>query len=159
MKLEGRNPGGSIKDRVALSLVEQAEADGILCRGSPARSSSSRPRKHRGGAGPRLQIRGYHLKVVLPDSVSIERRQLLEIFGAEIIDSPGEQGSNGAVRWPAGRPRTTPSGHILYQYGNQANPAAHYRRPAPRSWPTAPRSPTSWSGSGRRGRSSGSGGT
>ncbi|MGH9007616.1 MAG: pyridoxal-phosphate dependent enzyme, partial [Acidimicrobiales bacterium] len=95
MKLEGRNPAGSIKDRAARSMVEQAEADGTLKPGEPGQVLLE-PSSGNTGVGLALvcKMRGYHLKVVLPTSVSIERRQLLEIFGAEIIDSPGEQGSN-----------------------------------------------------------------
>ena len=95
-KLEGQNPGGSIKDRIALSMVEAAEKDGTLQAGQTLIEPSS------GNTGIGLamvcRLKGYHLKIVLPANVSIERRQLLEVWGAEIIESPGTEGSNGAVR-------------------------------------------------------------
>ena len=95
-KLEGQNPGGSSKDRIALKMVELAERDGALAPGATILEPSS------GNTGIGLalvaKLRGYRLRVVLPENVSIERRQLLEIFGAEIVLSPGEEGSNGAIR-------------------------------------------------------------
>src|SRR5579859_3068137 len=99
VKLEGRNPGGSVKDRVALSMVEQAEADGVLKPGQ-AGQILLEPTSGNTGIGLALvcRVKGYHLKVVLPTNVSVERRQLLELWGAEIIESPGSEGSNGAVR-------------------------------------------------------------
>ena len=94
-KLEGQNPTGSIKDRIARAMVEDAEADGTLVPGRTIIEPSS------GNTGIALamiaRIRGYPIKIVLPENVSIERRQALEVFGAEIIASPGEEGSNGAV--------------------------------------------------------------
>src|SRR6202789_2157184 len=99
MKLEGQNPGGSVKDRVALSLIEQAERDGLLVPGKPDQILME-PSSGNTGIGLALvcKVKGYHLKVVMPTNVSIERRQLLELWGAEIIESPGSEGSNGAVR-------------------------------------------------------------
>ncbi len=131
-KLEGRNPAGSVKDRVALSLIEAAEADGILIPGKPDQiliEPSS------GNTGIALAmvcgLRGYHLKVVLPTNVSPERRQLLLAWGAEIIDSPGSEGSNGAVRMAQRLAADHPEWTFLYQYANPANPAAHYRSTGP----------------------------
>ncbi len=99
VKLEGRNPAGSVKDRIALSLVEAAEADGILIPGKPDQVLIEPSSGNTGIALAMVcQMKGYHLKVVLPTNVSIERRQMLEVFGAEIIESPGSEGSNGAVR-------------------------------------------------------------
>src|SRR6202451_4200748 len=99
IKLEGQNPGGSVKDRVALSLVETAERDGILVPGKPDQILME-PSSGNTGIGLAMvcRVKGYHLKVVMPTAVSIERRQLLEVWGAEIIESPGPEGSNGAVR-------------------------------------------------------------
>src|ERR1700704_5343164 len=95
-KLEGQNPTGSVKDRIAVSMVEAAEADGTLRPGQTILEPSS------GNTGIGLalvaRVKGYKLKVVLPENVSPERRQLLEILGVEVIPSPGEEGSNGAVR-------------------------------------------------------------
>lgn len=123
-KLEGQNPAGSVKDRIALAMVEAAEADGTLRPGATVIEPSS------GNTGIALAMicrsRGYRLKVVLPENVTIERRQLLAAFGAEIIDSPGEEGSNGAVRRAELLAAEHPEWVFLYQYGNEANPTAHH---------------------------------
>ena len=127
IKLEGQNPGGSVKDRVALSMVEQAERDGLLVPGKPGQSLME-PSSGNTGIGLAMvcRIKGYDLKVVMPTNVSIERRQLLELWGAEIIESPGSEGSNGAVRMAQGLAAQHPEWVFLYQYGNPANPMAHY---------------------------------
>jgi cysteine synthase len=131
-KLEGRNPAGSVKDRVALSLVEAAERDGRLI---PGQSGQTLIEPSSGNTGIALalvcRLRGYHLKVVLPTNVSPERRQLLEVFGAEIIDSPGNEGSNGAVRLAQSLSAENPEWIFLYQYANPANPLAHYNATGP----------------------------
>ncbi|MGB5756787.1 MAG: cysteine synthase family protein [Acidimicrobiales bacterium] len=122
-KLEGQNPAGSVKDRIAMAMVTAAEADGTLVPGSIIIEPSS------GNTGIALamisRIRGYHLKVVLPQNVTTERRDLLAAYGAEIIPSPGEEGSNGAVRLAEKLAAENPDWVFLYQYGNQANPTAH----------------------------------
>ena len=127
IKLEGQNPGGSVKDRVALSLVEQAERDGLLVPGKPDQILME-PSSGNTGIGLALvcKVKGYHLKVVMPTNVSIERRQLLSLWGAEIIESPGSEGSNGAVRMAQRLAAENPEWVFLYQYGNPANPKAHY---------------------------------
>lgn len=139
VKLEGRNPGGSIKDRAALAMVEQAELDGVLKPGQPGQVLLE-PSSGNTGIGLALvcKMKGYHLKVVLPTSVSIERRQLLDIWGAEIIESPGEEGSNGAVRMALRLAKEHPDWRMLYQYGNAANPAGHYRTTGPEIWRDCP---------------------
>ena len=128
-KLEGQNPGGSVKDRVARSMVEAAEADGTLRRGTTILEPSS------GNTGIALaliaRLRGYPVKVVLPANVSSERRDLLEIYGAEIIDSPGAEGSNGAVRRAERLAAEHPEWAYLCQYANEANPRAHYETTGP----------------------------
>ncbi len=128
-KMEGQNPAGSVKDRIALAMIEEAEADGTLVPGKTIIEPSS------GNTGIALamisRIKGYKIKIVLPGNVSIERRQLLEVYGAEIIDSPGEEGSNGAVRMALGLAEEHPDWVFLYQYGNEANPRAHYRTTGP----------------------------
>ncbi len=128
-KLEGGNPAGSVKDRIALSMIDEAEADGSLVPGKRIIEPSS------GNTGIALamicQMRGYPLTIVLPENVSIERRQLLEVFGAEIILSPGEEGSNGAVRRAQAFASEHPDWLFLYQYGNEANPRAHYETTGP----------------------------
>jgi cysteine synthase len=132
IKLEGQNPGGSVKDRVALSLVEQAERDGLLVPGKPDQILME-PSSGNTGIGLALvcRVKGYHLKVVMPTNVSIERRQLLELWGAEIIESPGSEGSNGAVRMAQRLAGEHPEWVFLYQYGNPANPKAHYEGTGP----------------------------
>lgn len=139
VKLEGRNPGGSVKDRVALSLVQRAEADGLLEPGRPGQILLE-PTSGNTGIGLALvaKLKGYRLKVVLPANVSVERRQLLEIWGAEIIESPGEEGSNGAVRMARRLAEEHPDWRMLYQYGNPANPTAHYETTGPEIWRDCP---------------------
>jgi cysteine synthase B len=135
-KMEGQNPGGSVKDRIALAMVLEAEAEGTLTPGRTIIEPSS------GNTGIALamicRIRGYHLKIVLPENVSIERRQLLEVYGAEIIPSPGAEGSNGAVRRAQEIASEHPEWVFLYQYGNEANPRAHYRTTGPEIWRDVP---------------------
>jgi cysteine synthase B len=132
MKLEGQNPGGSVKDRVALSLVEDAEARGVLVPGKPDQVLME-PTSGNTGIGLAMvcRVKGYRLKAVMPTAVSIERRQLLELWGAEIIESPGPEGSNGAVRMARGLAEEHPEWVFLYQYGNPANPKAHYEGTGP----------------------------
>jgi [CysO sulfur-carrier protein]-thiocarboxylate-dependent cysteine synthase len=136
IKLEGQNPGGSVKDRIALSMVEEAEKDGRLTAGDILLEPSS------GNTGIGLalvaRVKGYHLKVVLPSNVSVERRQLLEVWGAEIIESPGSQGSNGAVRMAQRIHAEHPEWVFLYQYANTANPKAHYEGTGPEIWRDCP---------------------
>ncbi|MGA7420548.1 MAG: pyridoxal-phosphate dependent enzyme [Acidimicrobiales bacterium] len=136
VKLEGQNPGGSVKDRIALSMVEEAEKEGILTPGHTLIEPSS------GNTGIGLamvcRLKGYHLKVVLPTNVSPERRQLLGVWGAEIIESPGSQGSNGAVRMAQELAGEHPEWAFLYQYGNPANPRAHYEGTGPEIWQDCP---------------------
>ena len=135
-KLEGQNPGGSVKDRIGKSMVEEAEKDGILKPGAIVLESSS------GNTGIGLalmcRVRGYHLKVVLPENVSVERRQLLEIWGAEIISSPGSEGSNGAVKVAQALAAEHPDWWYPYQYANAANPKAHYEGTGPEIWRDCP---------------------
>jgi cysteine synthase B len=132
VKLEGRNPAGSVKDRVAISLVEAAEREGRLI---PGQAGQTLIEPSSGNTGIALamvcRLRGYHLKVVLPSNVSIERRQLLLVWGAEIVDSPGSEGSNGAVRMAQTLAAENPSWVFLYQYANPANPLAHYTHTGP----------------------------
>jgi len=135
-KLEGQNPGGSVKDRIALSMVEEAEKDGTLSAGQTILESSS------GNTGIGLamvaKVKGYRLKVVLPENVSLERKQLLEVWGAEIIPSPGSQGSNGAMRMAQRLAAENPDHWFPFQYGNQANAKAHYEGTGPEIWRDCP---------------------
>ena len=135
-KLEGQNPGGSSKDRIARKMVELAEADGVLQPGATILEPSS------GNTGIGLalvaRLRGYRLRVVMPENVSVERRQLLEIFGAEVTLSPGEEGSNGAIRRAQEIAAEDPAYVFLFQYGNPANPLAHYEGTGPEIWRDCP---------------------
>lgn len=128
-KLESQNPFGSVKDRIAKNMIEQAEKDGRLQPGQTIIEPSS------GNTGIALaaiaQIKGYPIKILMPTSVSIERRQMLEVFGAELILTPGEEGSNGAVRRAVEMAEAHPEWCFLYQYGNEANPMAHYEGTGP----------------------------
>jgi cysteine synthase B len=128
-KLEDRNPTGSIKDRPALRMIEQAEADGALAPGATILEPTS------GNTGISLamaaRLKGYQLICVMPENTSIERRQLLELYGARIIFSPAEGGSNTAVARAKELAADNPSWVMLYQYGNAANTDAHYRGTGP----------------------------
>ncbi len=135
-KLEGQNPGGSSKDRIALAMVDLAERDGTLQPGDTILEPSS------GNTGIGLalvaKLRGYRLRVVMPENTSIERRQLLEIFGADVMLSPGEEGSNGAIRMAEKVAAAEPELKMLFQYGNPANPLAHYEGTGPEIWRDCP---------------------
>jgi cysteine synthase B len=127
-KLEGTNPTGSVKDRVAKAMIEAAEADGLIEPGQTILEPTS------GNTGISLAMicrrKGYPLTVVMPDNVTEERTELLRMYGAEIVYSEGPKGSNGAVELAlemAGDPQY----YMPYQYGNEANPRAHYDGTAP----------------------------
>ena len=128
-KMEMQNPFGSVKDRIAKSMIEAAEADGRLQPGQTIIEPSS------GNTGIALaaiaQLKGYPIKIMMPTSVSIERRQMLEIFGAEIILTPGEEGSNGAVSRATALAAEHPEWYFPYQYANDANPRAHFEGTGP----------------------------
>ena len=119
-KLEGQNPTGSIKDRVALAMVEAAELEP----GQELLEPTS------GNTGISLalvaRLKGYRLTCVMPENVTEERRRLLRLYGAEIVESPAAEGSNGAVRVALELAEREPRFHMLFQYANAANPAAHY---------------------------------
>jgi cysteine synthase len=123
-KLESKNPTGSVKDRVAKSLIEDAEARGAIKPGQTILEPTS------GNTGISLAMickrKGYRLKVVMPDNVTPERTQLLEMYGAEIVYSDGTKGSNGAVEKALEMAEADASYYMPYQYGNPANPNAHY---------------------------------
>ncbi len=128
-KLEDRNPTGSIKDRAALSMIAAAEADGRLTPGCTILEPTS------GNTGISMamvaRLRGYDIVCVMPENTSEERRQLLRMWGARIIASPAEGGSNEAVRVAKGLAQENPDWVMLYQYGNPANAEAHYRGTGP----------------------------
>ena len=128
-KLEDRNPTGSIKDRPALRMIEQAERDGLLRPGSTILEPTS------GNTGISLamaaKLKGYQLICVMPENTSEERRSLLRMFGAQVISSPAAGGSNTAVAVAKGLAADNPDWVMLYQYGNAANVAAHYEGTGP----------------------------
>jgi [CysO sulfur-carrier protein]-thiocarboxylate-dependent cysteine synthase len=123
-KLESHNPTGSVKDRVARALIEDAEEKGAIAPGQVILEPTS------GNTGISLgmicKLRGYPLKVVMPDNVTPERTQLLEMWGAEIVYSEGSKGSNGAVELALEMAAADSRYYMPYQYGNEANPLAHY---------------------------------
>ena len=128
-KMESYNPTGSVKDRVARSMIEDAEEQGRIRPGQTILEPTS------GNTGISLALicsrKGYKLKVVMPENVTPERTQLLEMYGAEIIYSEGAKGSNGAVEKALAMAEADASYYMPYQYGNQANPLAHYNGTAP----------------------------
>ena len=123
-KLEGQNPTGSIKDRVAKAMIEDAEQSGELAPGRELLEPTS------GNTGISLalvaKLKGYRLTCVLPANATEERRRLLRLYGAKIVESPGEEGSNGAVRLALELAEREPKYFMPFQYANEANPRAHY---------------------------------
>ena len=128
-KLESHNPTGSVKDRVARALIEDAEERGAISPGQTILEPTS------GNTGISLAMicsrKGYPLKVVMPENVTPERTQLLEMYGAQIVYSEGPKGSNGAVELALEMAENDAAYYMPYQYGNQANPLAHYNGTAP----------------------------
>ncbi len=135
-KMEMQNPFGSVKDRIAKAMIESAERDGRLLPGQTILEPSS------GNTGIALaaiaRVKGYPIKIMMPTNVSVERRQMLEIFGAEIILTPGEEGSNGAVARARALAAEHPDWFFPYQYANDANPTAHYEGTGPEIWRDVP---------------------
>jgi [CysO sulfur-carrier protein]-thiocarboxylate-dependent cysteine synthase len=135
-KLEGQNPTGSVKDRIARAMVDDAEKAGRLRPGDTLLEPSS------GNTGISLalvaRVRGYRLVVVMPENTSAERRQLLELYGASVVSSPAEQGSNGSIRVAQELAAEHPGWVMLYQYGNPANALAHYDTTGPEIWHDLP---------------------
>lgn len=135
-KLEGQNPFGSVKDRIAKSMIDQAIKEGKLKPGQRIMEPSS------GNTGIALAaiaaVKGNPITILMPESVSIERRQMLEVFGAEIILTPGPEGSNGAVRRAEALSVEHPEWCFMHQYQNDANPRAHYETTGPEIWRDVP---------------------
>jgi cysteine synthase B len=135
-KLEGQNPFGSVKDRIAKSMIDQAIADGSLKPGQRIMEPSS------GNTGIALAaiaaVKGNPITILMPESVSIERRQMLQVFGAEIILTPGGEGSNGAVKRAEALAKEHPEWCFMHQYQNDANPMAHYNTTGPEIWRDVP---------------------
>ena len=135
-KLESHNPTGSVKDRIARAMVDDAEKSGRLAPGATLIEPSS------GNTGIALaliaRVRGYNLVVVMPANTSLERRQLLDAYGAEVVLSPAEEGSNGSIRMAERMVGEHPDWVMLYQYGNAANAQAHYETTGPEIWRDLP---------------------
>jgi len=135
-KLENQNPFGSVKDRIAKAMIETAIKEGALVPGQRIMEPSS------GNTGIALAaiaaLKGNPITILMPDSVSIERRQMLEVFGAEIILTPGGEGSNGAVRRAEKLALEHPEWCFMHQYQNDANPTAHYEETGPEIWRDCP---------------------
>ena len=128
-KLEGQNPSGSVKDRIAKYMIEEAERTGVLTKDRIVLEPTS------GNTGISLamicRIKGYRLKVVIPESVSAERTELLTAFGAEIVYSDGGRGTNGSIEVANQIAAEDPTYYMPYQYGNEMNPRAHYETTGP----------------------------
>ncbi len=129
-KLEGQNPTGSVKDRIALKMIERAESDGEISANRTILEPTS------GNTGISLamigKLKGYRVKVVMPENVSEERSLLLQAYGAEIVFSDGEKGSNGSIEVAQSMAEKNPDDYLMmYQYGNSGNPDAHYETTGP----------------------------
>ncbi len=128
-KLEGQNPTGSVKDRIAKTMIEAAARDGILTPGCTILEPTS------GNTGVSLafvaKLKGYKVRVVMPDNVSPERTAIMQAYGAEIVLSEGLKGTNGSIEVAQELAAADPSLVMLYQYGNESNPGAHYETTGP----------------------------
>lgn len=135
-KLEGANPTGSVKDRVALAMIREAQASGVLTPGRTILEPSS------GNTGISLALigllHGHPVRIVLPDNTTAERERLLRLYGAEIVHSPGAEGSNGAIRLAQRLADEDPDLFMPFQYGNDANPRAHEEGTGPEITTQAP---------------------
>lgn len=131
-KLESRNPAGSAKDRIAAEMIAQAESSGVLKPGATIIESTS------GNTGVGLSAvgtaKGYRVIIVMPDSMSVERRNLMRAYGAELVLTPGAEGMSGAVARAEALHRELPGSIIVGQFENPANPAAHYKTTGPEIW-------------------------
>lgn len=131
-KVEYFNPGGSVKDRVALNMIEDAEQNGILKPGA----TIIEPTSGNTGVGLALvsAVKGYHLILTMPETMSIERRNLVKAYGAEVVLTPGEEGMKGAIEKAEALRDATPGSVILQQFENMSNPAKHYATTGPEIW-------------------------
>ena len=131
-KVEYFNPGGSVQDRIALSMIEAAEQDGTLRPGA----TLIEPTSGNTGVGLALvsAVRGYHLILTMPETMSVERRKLVQAYGAEVVLTPGSEGMKGAIRKAEELRDSIPGAVILQQFENPANPARHYATTAEEIW-------------------------
>jgi cysteine synthase B len=136
IKLEGLNPAGSVKDRAAKSMIEEAEKNGSLLPGQRILESSSG--NTAAGLAMIAKVKGYPFTAVVPENVSMERTKLLRAFGAEMVLSPAAEGPNGAMRRAQALAEQHPDWWFSFQYGNPANPKAHYEGTGPEIWRDCP---------------------